>query len=279
MLRRVWLICSAALVIAAQPAAVFDAASVRPSRARPVVYGGTKGVEAPAAVFEVNGLTFTGRNLNLYALIVEAYGLKFCRPLADACPMLSGGPAWLARDVFDIQAKAPAGSPAYTTMQLRTAAAPRLQEMLRNLLADRFHLKTHQERRQLPVYAFTVGTSGIRMTKGSAGAKSSVIFRPVNTPSGPQSTRVVGSNATVQDLADLYTKFMDRPVIDMTGLSGRFDFSVEYEADPDTTGPFAALTSPALFQAFEQQAGLRLRATQGPVDVLIVDSASRPGAN
>lgn len=276
-----WLVFWAATLVYAQTQApaIFDAASVRPSRGRAAASGGQKGVEAPAASFEVNGLTFTARNLNLYGLIVEAYGLKFCRPLADACPMLSGGPSWLTKDTFDIQAKAPAGSPAYNTIQLRNADAPRLQEMLRRLLADRFQFKAHTEKRQLPVYAFTVAAGGVRMKKASDGAKPSVIFRPVNSPAGPQSTQVVGINSTVQDLADLYAKFMDRPVIDTTGLTGRIDFTVEYEADPDATGPFAAVTSPALFQAFEQQAGLKLRATQGAVDVLVIDSASHPGSD
>lgn len=278
---RRWLISWAAVLVSAQPQtpAVFDAASVRPWRARATASGGEKGVEAPAASFEVNGLTFTARNLNLYGLIVEAYGLKFCRPLADACPMLSGGPSGLSRDTFDIQARAPAGSPAYNTMQLRNADAPRRQEMLRYLLADRFQLKAHTEKRQLSVYAFAVAAGGIRMKKGSDGAKPSVIFRRVNAPAGPQLTQVIGINSTVQELADLYAKFMGCPVIDMTGLTGRFDFTVEYEADPNATGPFAAVTSPALFQAFEQQAGLKLQATKGPVDVLVIDRARRPGSN
>jgi uncharacterized protein (TIGR03435 family) len=83
----------------------------------------------------------------------------------------------------------------------------------------------------------------------------------------------------MQELADLYSKFMDRPVIDMTGSTDRFDFTVQYEAETDSPGPFAAVTAPTLFAAFEKQAGLKLRATQGPVDVVVIDSAVRPGAN
>src|SRR4051794_41023316 len=68
--------------------------------------------------------------MNLFGLIIEAYGLRFCRPLADNCPMLSGAPAWLTKDRFDVEAKGPAGSKEYETMQLMKGAAPQLQEKL-----------------------------------------------------------------------------------------------------------------------------------------------------
>lgn len=83
----------------------------------------------------------------------------------------------------------------------------------------------------------------------------------------------------MRELADLYAKFMDRPVIDMTGLEGRFDFTVQYEVDADASGPFAGVTATTLFEAFEKQAGLKLRAMQGLVDVLVIEGAGRPAGN
>jgi len=164
-------------------------------------------------------------------------------------------------------------------MQLRNGEAPQLQEKLRNLLADRFRLKTHFEKRQLPVFGFTIAESGIRMKKANAGESPKIIFKPVNPPGGVQTTQVIAVGSTLQELAELYSKFMDHPVIDMTELTDRFDFTVQYEADNDAPGPFAAVTAPTLFQAFEKQAGLKLRATQGPVNVLVIDSAARLSAN
>ncbi len=202
------------------------------------------------------------------------------RLIADRCPILSGGPAWLTRDTFDIDAKSPPGSQEYSTIQLRNGDAPELQEELRNLLADRFRLKTHMEERRLPVYAFTVADGGIRMKRGAAaGSPSKVIFKGVDLPGGGRATQLIAVQATVKEVADLYANFMDRPVIDATGLTERFDFTVQYEADPDASGPFAGVTSPTLFEAFQKQAGLRLRATRGPVKVLVIDSAARPSAN
>jgi uncharacterized protein (TIGR03435 family) len=186
-----------------------------------------------------------------------AYGLKSCRPLmADGCPMLSGEPAWLRKGRFGIEAKSPAGSKEYAATELRNGAAPQLQEELRNLARRRFHLKAHFEERQLPVYAFSVAYGGIRMKKTAAGSISKIVFRRVDLPAGIQATQVVAVQSTVHELADLYAKFMDRPVIDPTGLTERFDFT-----------------------AFGKQAGLKLRAAPGPVSVLVIDSAAHPTAN
>jgi uncharacterized protein (TIGR03435 family) len=90
---------------------------------------------------------------------------------------------------------------------------------------------------------------------------------------------VIAVASTVQDLADLYARFMDRPVIDRTGLTSRFDFTAQYDVDTDSVGPFAAVTAPTLFRAFDKQAGLKLTATRGAVDVLVIDDAVRPTAN
>src|ERR1041385_1695937 len=161
--------------------AVFEVASVKSSHSHSVTADAKKGPGAASVPsFEVDHLTFRARSVSLFTLIVEAYGLKFCRPLADACPMLSGGPPWLTIDSFDIDAKGPSGSTEYDTIQLRNGEAPQLQEELRNLLLDRFRLKAHFEKRQLPVFAFTVADSGIRMNQGHSGESPKVIFKPVD---------------------------------------------------------------------------------------------------
>lgn len=269
------------LVVAhTQTPAVFDVASVKPSHLR--YADAQKGPGASAAPgFEAEHLTFKARGLNLFGLVVIAYGLTSCRPLlADSCPLVAGGPTWLRKDTFDIIAKSAAGSEEYDTIQLRNGKAPQLQEELRNLLAERFHLKAHFEERQLPVYAFTIAESGIKIKKATAGGSSSrIMFKGVDLPGGLRATQVIAVQSTIQDLADLYAKFMDRPVIDATGLTDRFDFTVQYEVDTDASGPFAAAVSPTLFAAFEKQAGLKLRAARGPINVLVVESATQPGAN
>jgi len=88
-----------------------------------------------------------------------------------------------------------------------------------------------------------------------------------------------GMSPTMQELADLYSKFMERPVVDQTGLKDRFDFTVDYEANTDEPGPFAAVVGPGLFTALQDQAGLRLEARKDLVDVLVIDHAERPSQN
>jgi uncharacterized protein (TIGR03435 family) len=128
MLFRAGLALSTATLTFAQGPRIFEVASVKLSHTRAASPDGRKGAEASfAPSFEVNHLTFRARSLNLFGLVVEAYGLKYCRPLADSCPMVSAGPAWLMKDGFDIDARMPSGSAEYNTIQLRNGNAPQLQ--------------------------------------------------------------------------------------------------------------------------------------------------------
>ena len=83
----------------------------------------------------------------------------------------------------------------------------------------------------------------------------------------------------MQELVDRYAKFMDRPLVDKTAFHDRYDFTVEYEANTETPGPFSELSGPSLFKAFEEQAGLKLESTKAPVEILVIDHASKPSAN
>jgi uncharacterized protein (TIGR03435 family) len=101
----------------------------------------------------------------------------------------------------------------------------------------------------------------------------------------PQRIVLPARNATMGDFSSLLQRaILDRPVVDKTGLSGRYDFDLEWAPDETQFGgdvPAASAEAPAapLFTAIQQQLGLRLVATRGPVDALIVDKAERPSAN
>ncbi len=218
--------------------------------------------------------------LNLYALIVNAYGLRGCKPMGElgGCTLLSGGPDWLRKDQFEVVAKIPDDAPDYTSVQFVNQHAPQLQLMLQALLADRFHLKVHRETKELPIYALTIAKKGPQLKKAPEAEESKVFFRG-SVQGGQEMVRLTSQNGSMQDLVDLYAKFTDRPMVDRTGLQDRYDFTVEYEADTEATGPFARLTGPALFKALESQAGLKLEATKGPVEILVIDHAEKPSAN
>jgi bla regulator protein BlaR1 len=260
----------------------FEVASVRPS-VRRASDGAFKSEDkkgrGPAFQVEHRRLTIT--NLNLFALIVHAYGVRGCRPFGGGnCALLSGGPDWLRKDGFDILAKMPDDAPDYTLTitQFQNGQAPQLQLMLQALLADRFHLQLHRERKQVPVFALTIGKKGPKFKKAEESEQPMLTFRPSVQSNGQEIIQLVVKNGSMQELADLYSKFMDRPVLDRTGLKDRYDLTMDYEANADAPGPFAAATGPGLFRAF-QEAGLKLEATKGSVEVLVIDHAEHPSEN
>jgi uncharacterized protein (TIGR03435 family) len=154
--------------------------------------------------------------------------------------------------------------------------------MLRNLLAERFKLTFHREQKEFSIYVLEVAKGGPKL-KASAGAPddpSSVISTVY-----PQKILMPARNATLGDLASVMQRaILDRPVVDKTGLTGRYDFDLEWAPDETQFGGAipaaeAEAVSPPLFVAIQQQLGLRLEATRGPIAALVVDSAERPSAN
>jgi bla regulator protein BlaR1 len=270
-------------VMHAQPATEsspkFEVASVKPSGPGD---GGFKGVEGRGGGnrgLEHRRLTL---RMNLYALIVNAYSLRGCPPFGEfaGCKVLSGGPDWMRKDQFEVVAKAPDDSPDYTGSQFVNLHAPQIQMMLQALLADRFALKVHHETKELPLYALTVEKKGPKFKKSDGSKEPRIMFRGVEQPAnGPKMIRLICENGSMQELVDLYAKFMDRPVVDRTGLTDRYDFTMDYEANADTPGSFTELTGPGLFKAFEEHEGLKWEATKGPVEILVIDHAERPSAN
>jgi bla regulator protein blaR1 len=281
-------IFSAGTLVRAQDAAKgrveFEVASIRPANSDGG--GGFKSKDGGGGVvpFEIEHRTFTSRNMTLYALIIQAYSLRGCRPLgAGDCARISGGPDWIKKDRFDIRAKMPDDSPDYTTIQFANGQAPRLLLMLQALLADRFNLKIRRETRQLSIYALTVAKKGPKLHAAKAEEPAlGPVFRPVEHPNGETTLQMTVQNQSLQEVANVFSMFMDRPVVDRTGLKGKFDFKMEYDENTDIPAlalPGADLVGPALFTAFREQAGLKLQATKGPVEVLVIDHAEKPSEN
>ena len=185
----------------------------------------------------------------------------------------------MRKDGFVIAAKIPDDAPDQTMMQLYNGHAPELQLMLQALLADRFVLKVHRITKELPVYALTIGKKGVKFKKSDGSKEPRLMFRGWSAPDGLRMIKLIVENGSMQELVDLYAKFMDRPLVDKTGLQDRYDFTVDYEANPEAPSPFSQLSGPALFKAFEEQAGLKLEAIKAPVEILVIDHAEKPSAN
>jgi len=267
----------------------FEVASVRPTgedaagSATKMPRGG--GRDGGGARLEEAHRRINLENINLFGLIVQAYGIRGCRPRGEgACPLLAGGPDWMRKDGYTIVAKIPEDAPDQTLTQLYNGHAPEVQLMLQALLAERFALKVHRITKELPVYALTVGKKGPKL-KTSDGSKTSdgkprpPMFRASVGPDGVTMIKLVVENGSMQDVVDLYAKFLDRPGVDRTGLKDRYEFTMDYEANSDAPGPFTELVGPSLFKAFEEQLGLKWVATKGPVEILVIDHAERPTEN
>jgi uncharacterized protein (TIGR03435 family) len=220
----------------------------------------------PGKGFMTRGTEVSTVNTSVADLMVFAYGVH--------PRQISGGPGWVETDKYDIQGKPEGGLPNNKQFRL----------MLQKLLDDRFQLKFHHDKKELTVYALTVGKNGPKLTKNdSGGANPSLFFQGLgNLPA---------RNATMEEFAGvMQSAVLDRPVVDQTGLQGRFDFQLRWT--PDET-QFAALrppgapppppqgteTFPDLFTAIQQQLGLKLESTKAQTDVLVIDKIERPSEN
>jgi uncharacterized protein (TIGR03435 family) len=214
-------------------------------------------------------------NYTLRDIIRNAYGLQRYQ--------IVGGPEWLAQDRFDINAKASEGVP-----------QAQILVMVQTLLAERFKLRTHRETQDLPVYALKVaradGRLGPKMqpaTFDCAGARSRgesppppAGDRPVCGAQANPGRLMVGGYA-IADFARNLAGFAGRPIVDRTGLTGTYNFELIWTPD-EAPPPGIALPAwydpngPSLVTAVQEQLGLKLEATTGPVEVLVIDSAAKP---
>jgi uncharacterized protein (TIGR03435 family) len=212
---------------------------------------------------------FAAKNHTIKTLIAAAYNLN---PRA-----ISGGPEWVDSEHYDIVAKAP------------NQARPNLDEqmsMLRKLLADRFQLTFHREPKELRVYALTVAKGGPKLKESTVSPDAS----PEGPPPlifvvSPQLVRLPGRNATMADFASVMQRAaLDYPVLDKTGLSAKYDFDLEFTPDETVFGGVLGkgaddAARPDLFGAISQQLGLKLEATRGLVETLVIDRVARPSEN
>jgi uncharacterized protein (TIGR03435 family) len=185
---------------------------------------------------------------------------------------ISGGPAWLLTDGYDVSAKEPQGP----------AGDRDFAQMMQNLLQERFELRVHTETRDARVYALVPGKSGLRLPNPSS---ETCFFGTKNPPAGitvPCGAMNVTPESIVNDqipmpwLAGVLSGLLGRPVIDRTGFTGSFKVSLEFASTAPDGG--ADSTKPSIFAALEQL-GLRLESEKATEEVLVVDHVERPTDN
>jgi uncharacterized protein (TIGR03435 family) len=213
----------------------FEVASVRLNR--------SGDFSSSASRFPGGRITIT--NNTLKDLIRYAYDLKDYQ--------VFGGPGWIHSERYDIAAKAD-GDP----------GADKLRSMLQTLLAERFGLKVHRETKAMPAYQLVVLKEGSRLRKSKEPASSLSIFR--------NRGQITARKTSMAQLANGLSGLLSRAVVDKTGISGSFDFTLEY-APLDIETPQDSL--PSIFTALQEQLGLRLEARTLSIEVLVVDEAQQ----
>jgi uncharacterized protein (TIGR03435 family) len=222
---------------------VFEVATIKPSDPN-----------AKGTSFRIDGRHIRMLNQPVANLIALAYGLQG--------KQIVGGPAWLGTDRYDIDGVADVeGEPNLKQMQ----------EMYRRLLAERFGMVAHTEKKEVAVYALTVGKAGM---KNLAKSKGDPNGEP-DQNGGPLG--MTFANCSMGDFSLMLGFMMDRPVEDETGIAGRWDFALSWTPqDAETTD---ANGPPGVFTAIQEQLGLKLEAVKAPVDVIVIDKVERPSAN
>jgi uncharacterized protein (TIGR03435 family) len=217
--------------------------------------------------FGMKGHEFLTFNTSLSDLILFAYGLN--------AKQIAGGPDWLYNEKYDLTGKPDReGQP--NSKQTKT--------MVQKLLADRFQLTFHREKKVLPSFAIVVAKSGPKLTKSGSDPKGDPGLN------FPKLGFLVCQNASMSDLAALLqVSTLSRPVIDQTGLTGRYDFKLIWTPTEDQVVSFGVYSLPPpadnaelppdLFTAMRDELGLRLITTKAPADVFVIDRAEKPSAN
>jgi uncharacterized protein (TIGR03435 family) len=175
------------------------------------------------------------------------------------------GPAWLDTQRYDIVGQADVeGVP----------NLHQIQEMLQKLTASRFDLIFHREKRELSIYAIAVAKSGPKLTKSANGSNG----LPTQSGGGARGQQIrTFTNNSMSDFALGMQAFLDKPVADETGLTGRYDFVLKWTPDDSNTNDPNA--PPGIFTAVQEQLGLNLEPTKGSTDVLVIDRVERPSEN
>ena len=201
------------------------------------------------------GNRISGENLPLRTLVLQAYDLLDFQ--------IVGGPRWLGSDRFDIEA---------TTGLHEPIRLSELGPLLRSLLADRFHLTIHKEEREMQTYVLVIDKGGPKLHQTTGVAAQSM--QGINQRATVGTAKMIGSGVTMSALAYRIAEqqpFLGRTVLDQTGMTGFYDFTLEWEAGDDAGSSILA--------ALRTQLGLKLTYQKGPVEVLVIDSASKPSAN
>jgi bla regulator protein blaR1 len=256
---------------------VYEVASIKPNKS---------GNNMVRFMTKPDGFSATGATLHM--LIENAYDVRYFQ--------ITGAPSWFKSEKYDIEAKMD-GSVAEEVRKLSDdQREAETRRMLQALLADRFQLKLHGDSRDLPVYALVIAKTGLKLHEATSGDTYPNGFKGPDGGGGAgmmfmegNGGPVRGQGIAIANLVHLLSQQLGRTVLDKTGLTGRYDFTLQWTPDesqgppggppgignappPDSSGP-------SIFTAIQEQLGLKLESQKGPVEILVIDHAEKPSAN
>ena len=246
---------AAALSLVAQqhPAFEFDVAAIKPNK----MGGKRSGVDSAPGLWKADNVTVKSVIMNAYEVLPD---------------QISGAPSWLDSERFDIEAKFEQ-DPAESKLDESKQTKLRLQA----LLASRFQFQMHRETREWQSYVLVKGKKGLKLTPTKRTEGSSM-----HSNNG----HLECNGVNMENLARGLAGRLGRPIVDETGLDGRFDFTLDFEPDAparagDKDNPAGGVDAnrPSLFTALQDQLGLKLESRKAQVEFLVVDRIERPSGN
>ena len=192
------------------------------------------------------------------AMLIVGYGVHK--------KQMENAPEWVRTQEWDVTGE---------TDVVGEPNAQQVRALVRKLLQERFGLVVHMEQREMPVFALTAAKGGTKL-KTSDGDPNALANEYEHESGGEAMIKF--QNAPVSLLITILDFRTDKPVVDKTGLAGRYDFTVRYTMDETRVSPDAN-AAPGLFTAMEEQLGLKLEPVKAMADVLVIDKVEMPGAN
>lgn len=264
------------------PSPSFEVASIKPNRSGDMRIG---------IRFQPGRFTTTGATVK--QLIGLAYNVRDFQ--------VTGGPSWISSDKFDIDAKEPDGFTEELQKLPPDQRHAKLGLMIQSLLADRFALKVSHTTKELPAYALVVAKNGPKFQEAKAG---DTYPNGMKAPDGRAlghggmmsmgPGQLTGQGVPLEFLVHQLAQQLGRNVLDQTGLKGNYDFTLQWTPDQRPAGmpmgpeggrphtdnaPPPDTSGPSVFTAIQEQLGLKLESTRGPVDTLVIDRVERPSEN
>jgi uncharacterized protein (TIGR03435 family) len=262
------------------PSPSFEVASIKPNHSRELNIS-----------FGFHPGRFVATGTTAKQLIALAYDVRDLQ--------VSGGPSWVDSERYDIEAKEPDSVVAELPKLPPNQRAEQLRLMVQSLLADRFKLKLRHESKEHPVYALVVAKNGPKLQEAKPGDTYP------NGMKGPDGVghagmmrmgpgQLAGQGTPMESLARLLSEQLGRTVLDQTGLKGNYDFTLQWTPEqgeammlkgpeggkPGTDNAAPPESSgPSIFTAIQEQLGLKLESTKGPVEILVIDHVEKPSEN